>query len=69
MDLKPLAWDGPLALVLHVDALSALFAFMGAAIGGLVLLYSIGYMARDRSATRFYATMLVFHRRLHRPGV
>ena len=60
IDLRPLPWDGPLALVLHVDALSALFAFMGAAIGGLVLLYSIGYMAHDRAATRFYATMLVF---------
>ena len=60
VDLKPFAWDGPLALVLHVDALSVLFAFMGAAIGGLVLLYSIGYMAHDRAATRFYATMLVF---------
>ena len=47
-------------LVLHVDALSVLFAFMGACIGGLVLLYSIGYMAHDKSATRFYATMLVF---------
>ncbi len=60
IDLKPLPWDGPLALVLHVDALSVLFAFMGACIGGLVLLYSIGYMAHDKSATRFYATMLVF---------
>ncbi|MGD0912623.1 MAG: proton-conducting transporter membrane subunit [Terracidiphilus sp.] len=60
IDLKPLPWDGPLALVLHVDALSVLFAFMGASIGGLVLLYSIAYMAHDRSATRFYATMLVF---------
>ena len=60
VDLNPLPWDGPLALVLHVDALSVLFAFMGAAIGGLVLLYSIGYMAHDKAATRFYATMLVF---------
>jgi len=60
IDLHPLPWDGPLALVLHVDALSVLFAFMGACIGGLVLLYSIGYMAQDKSATRFYATMLVF---------
>lgn len=60
VELKPLPWDGPLALVLHVDALSLLFAFMGAAIGGLVLLYSIGYMAHDKAATRFYATMLVF---------
>ena len=53
-------WDGPLALVLHVDALSVLFAFMGASLGGLVLLYSIAYMAHDKSATRFYATMLIF---------
>ena len=60
IDLNPLPWDGPLAFVLHVDALSVLFAFMGACIGGLVLLYSIGYMAHDKSATRFYATMLVF---------
>ena len=60
IDLKPLPWDGPLAFVLHVDALSVLFAFMGACIGGLVLLYSVGYMAHDKSATRFYATMLVF---------
>ena len=60
IDLKPLPWDGPLALVLHIDALSILFAFMGACIGGLVLLYSIGYMAHDKSATRFYATMLIF---------
>jgi NADH:ubiquinone oxidoreductase subunit 5 (subunit L)/multisubunit Na+/H+ antiporter MnhA subunit len=60
IDLNPLPWDGPLALALHVDALSVLFAFMGACIGGLVLLYSIGYMAHDKSASRFYATMLVF---------
>src|SRR5208283_3089807 len=60
VDLRPLPWDGPLALVLHVDALSVLFAFMGACIGGLVLLYSIGYMAHDKAATRFYATMLIF---------
>ena len=60
INLNPLPWDGPLAFVLHVDALSVLFAFMGASIGGLVLLYSIGYMAHDKSATRFYAIMLVF---------
>src|SRR5437016_5263148 len=60
IDLNVAAWDGPLALVLHVDALSVLFALMGAAIGGFVLLYSIDYMAHDKSATRFYATMLVF---------
>ncbi len=55
-----LHWDGPLALVLHVDALSVLFAFMGTGIGLCVLLYSIGYMAHEKSATRFFATMLVF---------
>ena len=55
-----LPWDGPLAVVLHADALSALFAFMGTGLGAIVLLYSIGYMAHDGAATRFYATMLVF---------
>ena len=55
-----LPWDGPLALVLHVDALSVLFALMGTGLGAFVLLYSIGYMAHDKAATRFYATMLVF---------
>jgi multicomponent Na+:H+ antiporter subunit A len=59
-DVNLFQWDGPLALVLHVDALSILFAFMGASIGAFVLLYSIGYMAHDKSATRFYAAMLVF---------
>ncbi len=60
VDISLFQWDGPLTLVLHVDALSILFAFMGASIGAFVLLYSIGYMAHDRSATRFYAAMLVF---------
>lgn len=53
-------WDGPLAIVLHADALSLLFALMGTLLGAIVLLYSIGYMAKDGAATRFYATMLVF---------
>ena len=60
VDLNVLHWDGPLALVLHVDALSVLFALMGTGLGAFVLLYSIGYMAHDKSATRFYASMLVF---------
>ena len=60
VDLNLLHWDGPLALVLHVDALSVLFAFMGAFLGALVLLYSVAYMAHDPSATRFYCTMLLF---------
>jgi multicomponent Na+:H+ antiporter subunit A len=55
-----LPWDGPLALVFHVDALSVLFALMGTGIGAFVLLYSIGYMAHDKAATRFYASMLIF---------
>ena len=60
IEVAPLRWDGPLALVLHVDALSILFALMGTGLGGFVLLYSIGYMAHDKAATRFYASMLVF---------
>ncbi len=60
VEVNLLQWDGPLALVLHVDALSVLFAFMGTALGAFVLLYSIGYMAHDKSATRFFATMLIF---------
>jgi multicomponent Na+:H+ antiporter subunit A len=60
IDLRPLPWDGPLAFVLHVDALSVLFAFMGTCIGGLVLLYSISYMSHDKSATRFYTIMSIF---------
>jgi len=60
IEVNPLPWDGPLALVLHVDALSILFALMGTGLGGFVLLYSIGYMAHDKAATRFYASMLVF---------
>src|SRR5579862_4797253 len=60
LDIHVFTWDGPLDLVLHVDALSVLFALMGTGIGGFVLLYSIGYMAHEKAATRFYATMLVF---------
>jgi len=60
IDLNVLHWDGPLALVFHVDALSILFALMGTGLGAFVLLYSIGYMAHDKAATRFYASMLVF---------
>ena len=60
IDLNVLHWDGPLALVFHVDALSVLFALMGTGLGAFVLLYSVGYMAHDKSATRFFASMLVF---------
>ena len=61
LDLRLSQWDGPLALILHVDALSVLFAFMatvhrrhGAA------LFRRLHGARQAAATRFYATMLVF---------
>ncbi|MGD0293752.1 MAG: proton-conducting transporter membrane subunit [Terracidiphilus sp.] len=60
VDLTALHWDGLLNLVFHVDALSVLFALMGTGLGAFVLLYSIGYMAHDKAATRFYATMLIF---------
>jgi multicomponent Na+:H+ antiporter subunit A len=60
IEANPLQWDGPLVLVFHVDALSVLFAFMGSCLGGFVLLYSIGYMAHDKAATRFYCSMLIF---------
>jgi multicomponent Na+:H+ antiporter subunit A len=60
VELNALPWDGPLALVLHVDALSVLFALMGTGLGAFVLLYSIGYMAHDKAVTRFFALMLLF---------
>jgi multicomponent Na+:H+ antiporter subunit A len=60
IEWNALPWDGPLALVFHVDALSLMFAAMGTVLGAAVLLYSIGYMAEDRAATRFYAFMLTF---------
>ncbi len=60
IDLAALPWDGPLSIVLHVDALSAMFALMGTGLGLIVLFYSIDYMAKDPSATRFYTLMLTF---------
>ena len=60
VDINLGAWDGPLALILHVDALSLLFAFMATGIGALVLLYSIDYMADKAGTTRFYCTILAF---------
>jgi len=60
LDVRLGGWDGPLALALHVDALSILFAFMGVCLGAIVLLYSVGYMAHDKAATRFFFSMLVF---------
>lgn len=60
LDVTLFSWDGPLVAAFHIDALSILFAFMGTALGAIVLLYSIGYMEHDRSATRFFITMLIF---------
>ncbi len=60
IETRLLAWDGPAALVYHVDGLSFLFALMAAGIGAAILLYSVDYMAGDPAATRFYALMLVF---------
>jgi multicomponent Na+:H+ antiporter subunit A len=60
IDFVAMPWDGPLAMVFHVDALSLMFALMATALGSIVLLYSIDYMAKDRGATRFYCFMLTF---------
>ena len=38
IDFTALPWDGPLSVVLHVDALSAMFALMGTGLGLIVLL-------------------------------
>jgi NADH:ubiquinone oxidoreductase subunit 5 (subunit L)/multisubunit Na+/H+ antiporter MnhA subunit len=53
-------WDGPIQLAYHIDGLSLLFALMGAGIGSAVLLYSIGYMEKEKGTTRFYSLVLIF---------
>jgi multicomponent Na+:H+ antiporter subunit A len=53
-------WDGPIALSYRVDGLALLFALMGTAIGSAVLLFAVGYMSEDKSATRFYIVMQIF---------
>ena len=60
IDFTVRQWNLPATIAVHVDALSVFFALMGTGIGGFVLIYSVGYMAHDKAATRFYATMLVF---------
>jgi formate hydrogenlyase subunit 3/multisubunit Na+/H+ antiporter MnhD subunit len=60
LDAHLAAWDGPIALAFHVDGLSLMFALMGTAIGSAVLLFAVGYMSHDTSATRFYVIMQVF---------
>jgi NADH:ubiquinone oxidoreductase subunit 5 (subunit L)/multisubunit Na+/H+ antiporter MnhA subunit len=60
IDLVLGSWDGPITLAYHVDGLSLLFALMGTGIGSAVLLFSVGYMSKDESATRFYIVMQLF---------
>ena len=60
LDVHLLTWNGPITLSYHIDGLSQLFALMALGIGTAILLYSVGYMAQDRSATRFYMLMLTF---------
>ena len=69
IDVRLGAWDGPVTLSYHIDGLSLLFALMGTGIGSAVLLFSVGYMAHDESATRFYIIMQVFIAGLDQPGV
>ena len=59
-DVRLGGWDGPVQLAFHVDGLALLFAVMATAIGAAILLYSVGYMACDAAATRFYVIMQVF---------
>jgi multicomponent Na+:H+ antiporter subunit A len=60
LDVHLLTWDGPITLAYHIDGLSQLFALMALGIGTAILLYSVGYMAHDPAATRFYMLMLTF---------
>jgi len=60
LDFRLFTWDGPIAMVYHIDGLSQLFALMATGIGAAVLLYSVGYMAKDRAPTRFYVLILIF---------
>ncbi len=53
-------WDGPIQLAYHIDGLGFLFALMGAGIGSAVLLYSVGYMEKEKGTTRFYSLVLTF---------
>lgn len=53
-------WDGPIQIAYHIDGLGFLFAMMGAGIGTAVLLYSVGYMEKEKGVTRFYCLVLTF---------
>ena len=69
VELNLCQWDGPLALVLHVDALSVLFAFMGSVLGGprAALFHRIHGARQGRHPLLLLDADL--HRRLHRAGV
>lgn len=60
VDFHLLSWQGPISFSYHVDGLARFFALMALGIGAAVLLYSVSYMAEDRSASRFYILMLLF---------
>ena len=49
-----------LPLRLAATPLTALLSSLVAVIGGLVLVYAVGYMSRDPERPRFFATMLLF---------
>ncbi len=54
-------WDGPMAFTYRIDGLALLFMVMGTALGALILMFSIGYMADEPSGTtRFFVLMLIF---------
>lgn len=53
-------WDGPIQIAYHIDGLGFLFALMAAGIGSAVLLYSVGYMEKEKGTTRFYSLVLIF---------
>ncbi len=61
IDLPLFPWDQQIALNLHVDAISLIFAVMATGIGCAILLYSVAYMAdEEEGITRFYILMLAF---------
>jgi multicomponent Na+:H+ antiporter subunit A len=60
IDFRMFAWDGPASFHYHVDGLGFFFAMIATAVGTVILFYSIDYMEKDHSCTRFYALMLVF---------
>ena len=61
IDLPLFSWDQQIALSLHIDAVSLIFAIMATGIGCAILLYSVQYMAdEEEGVTRFFILMLAF---------